>query len=232
MKEILIFSHNYLINNWYDVVSEQLILLVKSELYENSTTIYYCGYGDDELQIHKFVSLLKKTDIKKKIYILIFPYNDREKSTISFLQRICKSHNNAYVLYYHTKGVYSACVENSKNAKTVNSWRDVLNYFNIENWKKSISALDSHDICGVLYANWHISGVNGDPDRFSHFYAGNFWWTTSNYINKLPDANLMNNYNDMETFITSIPHRWANGEVQCAGNIYNIYFDPKEYRKN
>lgn len=233
MKDILIFSHNYLVNNWYEIVSEQLSLLKTSELYQNSSKIYYCAYSDDNFEVYSFINLVKKYDLDKKILITIFPFNDREKDTLVLLQEIVKNYEDANILYYHTKGVTAVKNYSVEVQKNIVSWRNIMNYHNIEKWKNAIAALDDgHDMYGVLYSTYTINGINGYPDRSVNFYAGNFWWCTSKHINKLPSAKMLDNYKDVESFITSIPHKWANTPYPTEGNIYLRYFDPQTYRKD
>jgi len=233
MKDILIFSHNYLVNQWFEIVQEQLTLLVDKGLYKTAKQIYYSCFSEQEDQIHKFITLIKKIDIDKKIFIYINPYNDKEKQTIVLLQKICKSHQDSYVLYFHTKGVTYTSEDKIKNypdlCKNVKSWRDILNHFNIEKWQCWVQALDNnHDTAGALYGSFSINGIDG----YRNFYAGNFWWAKASHINKLPNAEQLDNYQDMEHFVTSIIHTWARPIIPIEGDIYGIYFDPKDYRKD
>lgn len=97
---------------------------------------------------------------------------DLEIPTLINLKNICDSSTEEfYVLYIHHKGVTKTW------SRSVSDWRDMLNYFNISNWKICIDKLyDGFDTVGV---NW-----NGDY-KYPH-YAGNFWWAKSSYIKKLP----------------------------------------------
>jgi hypothetical protein len=226
MKEILVFAHNYLVNDWFDIVQDQLNLLLSKGLYDASHKIYYCAYSSDLFQIYKFIDLIKKLDTKNKINIIVHPYNDGEKNTIILLQEICKSYENAFVLYYHAKGVTSI-VHCDRVRRNIKSWREMLNYFNIEKWESCILALNNHDIYGVMRGQFSFP----DTSELKTIYPGNFWWARSSHINKLPNVKQLNNHSDLESLITSIPHSWANVDISYAGNIYERYFDPQEYRK-
>ena len=231
-RKIIIFSHNYLVNNWKEIVIDQLNKLVSSGLYTIADEIYYCAYSVNNENYFEFCKLIDNYDSLKKFTIVRHTKNLYEISTLDLLQSIVKQ-KKCYVLYYHTKGVTAVKNYSVEVQKNIVSWRNIMNYYNIEKWKNAINALDvGHDMYGVLYSNYIIHGTNGSPDRNVNFYAGNFWWCTSKHINKLPSAKNLDNYKDVESFITSIPHKWANTPFPTAGNIYLRYFDPQTYRKD
>jgi len=228
MKPILVFSHNYINYNWFEIVEEQLSKLVNSGLYDNATEIYYGAYAHDKYQLFKFIDLVKSWDNKNKIKIVIHPINDGEKQTMILLQEIIKSYPNAYVLYYHTKGITSLLnhVNDVSGVKyeNIESWRHVLEYFDIELWQDCIKALDEVDICGALYVS------NGTP--FNNFFSGNFWWGNSSYLKTLPDMKPRDNRMGCELWVGENPHTWINFWGSSGGNMYQEYFNPKDYRKD
>jgi hypothetical protein len=74
------------------------------------------------------------------------------------------------VLYLHSKGVVSASPQ-------VACWREILNYYCITEWPKCVSSLSLCDVTGVQ-----------DLNSIEHnTISGNFWWSKSAYIKKLPD---------------------------------------------
>lgn len=97
MKPTLIFCHNYIAHNWYEIVNEQLSKLVGSGLYNNTTEIYYGVYAEDNFQLYKFINLVKDWDSKNKIKIVVHPINDGERQTMILMQEIIKSYPDAYV---------------------------------------------------------------------------------------------------------------------------------------
>jgi hypothetical protein len=225
-KKILVFSHNYIDHNWFGIVSEQLELLIKSELYSEATNIFYCCYANNEFDFYKFYNLVRKYDQQQKINIINHALNDQEKQTLIFMQQVCKNYPDAHLLYYHTKGVTTKYRNNDVQERNVTSWRKMMEYFNIENWRKCIEKLnDGNDVCGVLYGYWISSHHQGN------YYAGNFWWTNSGYFNKLPDMEHRDNRMGCESLITSIPHRWHSFYSSSEISLYEKYFDPEEYRK-
>lgn len=225
-KKIFVFSHNYIALNWHDIVSEQLELLLRSGLYDRATQIFYCCYADNEFDFFKFYNLVKNKDVQKKITIVNHSVNDGEKETLVFMQRICKNFPDSHLLYYHTKGVTSKFKNNSLIEKNVVSWRKLMEFFNIEHWDKCIEKLSNHDVCGVLYRFW----IN--PVLEAYYYAGNFWWTNSDYFNTLPSLENLDGALWCESIITSLPHRWFNfyPHYYSEQELYDRYYDPNEYR--
>jgi hypothetical protein len=95
-----------------------------------------------------------------------------EGQTLKLLWDKCQT-IDADVLYFHSKGIVSA-------GPQVACWRDILNYFCIEEWANCVSKLDSHDLVGI--ADFRTSENNT--------VSGNFWWSKSEYIRTLPNPML------------------------------------------
>ena len=73
-KDIYTFSHNYLVNNWYDILKEQLIKIKNHGLYDKCTKMFFFAYGEDE-QWNEFNIILNEFDSKNKIEIKRFNHN-------------------------------------------------------------------------------------------------------------------------------------------------------------
>ncbi len=235
MKNILVFSHNYLFEDkWKDIVIEQLDTLINFGLYEFAKEIYYGVYSDDLNNYFEFINILNSKGVLNKINIIKFSKNYSEYNTLLLLQQICKYYDDENcVVYYHTKGVSSH--KNFDNVRIdldcVRSWRKMLEYFNLERWKDCYSKLYSFDTCGALYQDEQSN------QYYKHFYAGNFWWANVNYIKKLPNVTdfMVDNIEfkkrlNAEMWIGMIQHSWANLYTQPWTEIYQTYFDPKNYR--
>lgn len=236
---LLVFAHNYLFNNWENVVREQLDKLVISDLYSSAQEINYCVYSENEKDYENFISILKSYDTKNKINIIRHQNNEHEIETLYFLQnriRDISSEEKSYVLYYHTKGVTSEInhADSKVDMNCVTSWRRLLEYFCIELWHKSISVLkDGYDTSGSLY-------ISDSGQYYHNYYSGNFWWATSDYIKTLPD--IKDEYKKQlsinkdlgrmvcEKWIGMSQHRWFSFYSQHLLNIYNTFFDKSLYR--
>lgn len=77
--------------------------------------------------------------------------------------------NNEPVLYLHTKGVTTP--ENL----CIKEWREYMTYFLVEKYQECLDLLKYFDTCGV--------DLIDEPMKH---YSGNFWWSNSNYLKRLP----------------------------------------------
>jgi hypothetical protein len=128
----------------------------------------------------------------------------------------CAQEENFNVLYIHTKGV-------SRNNPFIEDWVELLKYFNITKWEDRIKELDTNDSTGV---NWggNPDDINEHPSTWGYgkaplHYSGNFWWSKSEHISKLPnpiawapDVDLPRWRMMCEMWLCQIP----NGKYHCA----------------
>ena len=221
-KDINVFWHCYLINNWEEIFEEQIDLLIKSELYDNlkSSSIHLFYYGDND-QIDKLFYLVNKHDKKNKISLHHIKNNFFEFPTIQSLYNFAQE-NDSYILYFHFKGVWST-LDSGKNADAIKSWRKCLEYFTIEKWHNCLKKLDEgYEVVGALY----------NYNKIHPLFSGNFWWSKSEYIKKLKYPNYdpsMNPYlgtpEDDGTWTRVECEKWIN---TIPNNFYNFYV-PKDY---
>jgi|WetSurMetagenome_2_1015567.scaffolds.fasta_scaffold35156_2 hypothetical protein len=97
-----------------------------------------------------------------------------------------------YMLYIHTKGV------SRSGDKRILDWVNYLTFFNITEWRKRITDLEAFDCTGVNLEG-DFSSLSTVPSTWGQIispgkgviapvhYSGNFWWSKSDYIKKLPD---------------------------------------------
>ena len=226
-KNILIFHHSYLVNNWSEIIDDQLQLLKKSELYQHAEQIHFCCYSEINENIIDFLNIVKEFDTDNKCTVVIEPYNDSEKLTLLYVQSICKNSTEKNVLYFHTKGVTSYLRYGEECIKNIYSWRKAMEYFLLEKWKECTPLLNIHDVVSVFYGNWEHN-ITKDVRQY---FSGNFWWSKVSHINKTPDMRNRDNWLDCESLITSIPHVWFCFYFAKNGiSMYDQYFDPNEYR--
>ena len=241
-KDIYIFSHNYLINNWKDILENQLNKMSDSGLYKNSTKLFFFAFGDDE-QWSLFEQVIETYDIDNKIEIKRFDDNFYEYHTLQHLWDFCQNINESYILYFHLKGVWSSDnlqINNQdeydsnaplRNPFAIEKWRDCLEYFNIERWYECVEKLkDKYEVVGALY-NYNTE---------CPIFTGNFWWTNSNYVQKLEypifekekepyDVKLWIRIK-CEKWINSIPNVFYNFFIPKDLGVYHIPILPEEYR--
>lgn len=195
------FMHIALMGNWREIVSEQLDLIKKSGLFNNSK-IFACIVGDhqnESLDLLDGIEILQK-DNNLELFEFI---------TLKQLIKFCKINVDSKIWYIHTKGVARPDVREQEN-----HWRQYMQYFVIEKWQQCVEALNSHDVCG---AEWFYAKFP-DSKESSHF-SGNFWWANSNYINTLDEIETSDRF-DAERFIGS-----GHPKVKCFHNSYeNLYY--------
>jgi hypothetical protein len=175
---IYIYFHICCINNWKDVFNNLFNKIKDSGLYDIIKEIR-CGI----LGNHEFYDPLF-TDPKINIFGMSDNLNQYELFTLNKLYEDSKK-EKFKVLYIHTKGVR----HNNQNIN-VNDWIEYLSYFNIEKYKRCIELLDEYDTVGV----------NLTKENPIH-YSGNFWWSKSEYINKL-EVCKFTCYNSPEFWLT------------------------------
>jgi len=220
-KPIYIFSHNYLVNDWLSILDEQFIKLLTSGLYDKATKLYYSVYSESYKDFNDFIEKMLLYDYLNKVEIVKHEKNDREYHTLMFIKQFSnKINEDVDILYFHMKGVFSGNLE-KHNKETVKKWRNYLEYFNIEKWKDCIEQLKTYDTVGCLYINMWFEKYGE-----SRMYAGNFWWSHSNYIKNLPDLNL-NDIEEwpmhLETWITKNPHSWYNFYTDVQKDTWDFY---------
>jgi hypothetical protein len=162
-----IYYHIYATDGVEPIIDEQLNLIKNhfdfpyklnvgiSIAGENESTSYilnkFDSIGDIRAKGHEFVTL----DLMEK---------DKEKFG-----------DSDYILYLHTKG---ASKQNDPNYLNIVSWRQVMNYFNIEKVKNVFKLFEktNFNTYGILLCNT--------------FYSGNFWWAKADYIKTIDLLNV------------------------------------------
>jgi hypothetical protein len=207
-KNVKIFYHAYLINDYKSIITEQLTNILYSGLYK-SCEIIHMGIVGAEEDKQWIINLVEKYS-KIKLY---FFDNGDEKNTLRLIPLLSES--NDYILYLHTKGITHI------GETPQHLWRKLLNYKTINEWKKCIEILDNYDCVGPLYREDTYLGY------FPHF-SGGFWWSKYEYITTLDNSYLDENYihkrMGAEFWIGSNP----NSKMKC---LYAFDGEPsiKEY---
>lgn len=172
-RKIFIFYHIYCgPNNWKKIVIEQLSIMRVSELMTHVDKIYITVLGnDDDLD-------WIKENLHDVNYEIIYFSNDGscfEFPCLAKMQHLARSFK-FYALYIHTKGSSKNFNKNNSDhiqlKDNIESWRALLNYYNINKWKNAIYYLNK----GYYTYGCLLMKKN---NNFSSHYSGNFWWSTS-----------------------------------------------------
>lgn len=225
-KKIQIFYHIFLINNWVNIVKEQIESLTNSGLLEVSTLnigVFFDKKIDNEEET--LMELLLKVP---SLNLMFINENNSfgESKTLSKLKEFSMSDNdNTNILYLHTKGVTQY---ESIREKPVKEWRLMMEHFLITNWKICVETLDNgFDCCGINYQD-HAGNVRGKT-KLIQIFNGNFFWTKSNYVKKLDESILFEHRYSSENWILSSEHKVHS--FLNVPPIFNLYYNIYENYK-
>jgi hypothetical protein len=209
-----IYYHIYLIENVEYIVDEQLNLIKK---YFDFPYILNVGISiaSNDSQTQEIINKFEKIrDVK---------CGGNEFVTINLIEKDKpKFGDSDYILYIHTKG---ASKINNELYSNIKSWRELMNYFNIEKCKNVFNIFDKteYNTYGVLLGNagkWKI-------------YSGNFWWSKASYLKSIKIDNIRQSRFNAEVDYIQNGENWKpyspyNIEGQ---NHYLINFKREEYTK-
>jgi hypothetical protein len=159
--KIIVFVHIATIGNYQEIVNEIFESLKKTNLINVADLINVCVVGNGELIIptNWNIKSNQTSNINLGEFYTLKQIEVYSKNTIT----------NDKILYIHTKGV------TSNNNECINDWRKYMLYFNVEQHERATKELDNFDTYGVDLVT--------EPTKH---YSGNFWWSNSNHIKKLP----------------------------------------------
>lgn len=179
------FYHIFAFNNWKEIVDEQFSCIKQSGLYDLVDTLY--------------ISLISKSIEPDIEYIktkwggnLDVIYTGNEPTAYEFpaLEHLYtkSAHDDFYCFYFHTKGSsnsaktfdwYKDRIKTLEQLIAISSeWRKFINYHNFTKYKLAIAALENKYISYGADYQTH-------PSK-QHYYAGNFWWSSSEHIRTRP----------------------------------------------
>ena len=161
----LIVYHIFCTGNYLDVVKNQLKRLEESGVYNWCDEVKVTCIKEDG-NFKDILSILKGYS---KINASTFTSNNFEYEGIKAAWEYSQKYNGE-VLYFHTKGV-SNRYENINSNKVserksigVDIWKELLEYYLIDNYKECLNKLKEVDQVGV-------TNVTG-------WWWGNFWWAS------------------------------------------------------
>jgi len=169
--------------NYLEIVEEQINIILNSKLYHNSKEIicFICLYNKKDIILNNLLSKYSK------FRLITTPLNLYEKYAINNYKNYIPEINSKYYIYYfHTKAVKYD--KNHFNYKI----RKILDFYTLNKYELSLKLLKYYDAVGVSLSRY--------PKM--HF-SGNFWWSTSEHVNKL--SNVSDKYFAPEMYICSNP---------------------------
>lgn len=186
------------IGNYKTIVAEQLATIQRSGLFLKTKMIFcfICQYTDEILPIlEPYLSKIKIISTTENLY---------EKFAIENFRAHIQESNQYYLFYFHTKGVS----RDPDKKKVYHEIRKNLDYF----------ILEKHDIC-IFWLDHNYDAVGTSLSLFPllHF-SGNFWWTKSSHLAKLPSKLQHDGYLAPEMYICSKPNGKYISVCQSTNN--------------
>jgi hypothetical protein len=121
-----------------------------------------------------------------------------ELPTQKVMQDWCKVNPGWNVLYFHTKGA----IHNGN--PVMEAWRHCMERACIWGWRDCVHNLENGiESCGAHWLTPEQYPIIG----LTPYWAGNFWWATSDFVNTLPTIDVSLSRYEAEVWIGRGPKR-------------------------
>ena len=231
MVHVYYHIYSFYNNDNYPIIEEQLDLIEKYFNFPFILNIVICLAEESSNSSTKLFDRLNKT--KKPNYIIRDVKTQcNEFATLELIEKDKqKFANDDLIFYLHTKGV--SRMRTDYVYKKVITWRQMLNYFNIEkvNFVFDIFKNTNYNTYGVLLTN--ILTDREDNQKLLTFYSGNFWWMKAEYAKTININDVEKNRYNAETCFIQCGENWKPYSAYnvSENNHYNIEFKREEYAK-
>lgn len=180
---IIGFFHICMVNHYFEIISEQLKIMVESGLYDASEIIYVGCVGEE-----------KEFDKVKQLFgshskIKVFAYNqditEYEFLTLKILKSKSDTDKDFYGFYIHSKGISWNKEKNEKASIGGTYWRDSMNFYTLKKWRENIKELDKgYETCGTQ--------IRAKTEAIGMHYSGNYYWFKSEYVKRVKPIEMVN----------------------------------------
>ena len=190
------------IANYRSIFIKLLDTIKSSNLYASIDKIYVTVLGkfdeNDEMYIDNKIEVVCTNE-----NILLY-----ERPSLNFMRQHALTHeeNNKY-LYLHTKGLKF----NGEN-EAVNDWINLMLYYLVKEHDMCLNMLETCDACGVNFVQ----------NPLPHF-SGNFWWTNSTHVKKLPFLHHYDWYHETEMWLCNTKGTYACLHSSNIDHYYVLY---------
>jgi len=205
------FMHIYQINNWEEIVEEQIQRMKNSGLWDEMDTLFIGFLGKEEIrEFSKKVNVLYHID-KPDIY---------DFGILSFMQNLSFTFDGQ-IFYIHAKGITHYPV------KCYTDWRKMLEHYTLDRYNVCLKELEKNDVAG---ANWHLGNgfMRAAPKYANGFdvtphFSASFWWANTDYVRRLPTMHI--GYNKYQSEF------WMGAAIPKVAELWHtdIYHQKKEY---
>lgn len=171
-KPIRIFYHLNDLPGAFDLMSEQLSRMEDAGLLDAAHKVMFCTNGT-ELNFRGLMDVMGSR--QNVMFQHVSNRTDHwEYPTLELLRKNAVATMNDdeefYVCYIHLKGL------SRPGDQRVTDWRNFMEHYTIDKWKECVAHLD---------AGYDLVGTNIIEQPWLHS-SGNFWWSRSGYVKKLP----------------------------------------------
>ena len=199
---IYIFIHVCAIANYRSIFMKLIDTIKASGLYDSIDKIYLTVLGTFDASDELY------RDIKMEVVYTNENTAMYERPMLNFMREHALSHeeNNKY-LYLHTKGLKF----NGQN-EAVNDWIDLMLYHVVMQHETCLNRLETYDACGVNFLH----------NPLPHF-SGNYWWTTSFHVKKLPVLQNYDWYLEPEMWVCNTKGTYVCLHDSGVDHYYTLY---------
>ena len=227
---INIYINIAMVGSVNQVLWDLLTKIKQSGLYDAANKIYLVFNGDRKQLSFNLIS---------DKYVIIDANPDISKCEFPTLDLISQhsKEEDFNVLYLHTKGV------TKPGYQQILDWTNLLSYFNIVKWQDRLKDLEDNDCSGINFFG-NPDDINQDPSTWGYgkaplHYSGNFWWSKSSHIRKLPnmsnwlpDSNYLRWRVMAEMWLCQIPGGKYSCDWQSNINHYQQNYPKELYETN
>jgi hypothetical protein len=230
-KDLYIFYHLYLINNWEELFLKYLDAIQQSQLQNKTTEIFVCAIYHSEHELNKLETLLKNhsktmlyysrnhSDLPVKIWDSPETYTNTNlgegESILKMIEHAKSRTEASNYIFLHSKGV-----TNPKNIE-----RRQISYFKKIGLHKDasneeISAFITDKIIEKTITDWkhHVEAL-----KTKHFYyfVWNIFWARSDFLQNFDFEEFNSKGQFPQEYTLSNRHWSAIFPVNLYGAIYN-----------
>lgn len=236
---------------WSTILLEHMKLMEDSGLLKKVDKITFVVITKEDDRVRMFHDLLLQYNVPVKINLVRNQYNNDiemmqdlgrifenvsknpdERLTFKIMREDCENVDQN-ILYLHSKGVMSI-VNNlmvpgrASKFKNRYYWRQFMNKA-ISSWEECNEKLIDNDVVGIDF-----------QDNPSNHFRGNFFWTKSSHVLKLPPADTIEWYNQLKARVNNdwlniVCDRFASEMWVCSlpeTKYYNITSNNGDYVEN
>jgi hypothetical protein len=218
---VRVYYHIYAVDGVESIIDEQLTLIKKHFDFPYTLNVGISIPNDNQSISNILEKFEKVRDVRAKGHEFI---------TLDLLEKDKEKFGDSdYILYIHTKG---ASKFDDPDYLNIKSWRELMNYFNIEKCKNTFKIFQKteYNTYGVLLGNigkWQL-------------YSGNFWWAKASYLKTINIEDILKTRFDAECKYIQMGTNWKPyspynnpGDYQGAYKVnhYDVLFKREEYAK-